>query len=178
MGNSPLGTQLEAKGAFGCRSLAAECALRGYLCPGDGQSTVPPSPALGWVGELRQWVPWGFHLLFQSKLVKYFSRQLSCKKKVALQERNAKLEGFPQLLHWFRIVDIRKEVMEVRAGHPPHREGLQTSPVLFFPGDWGILEQNEARGCFFSGMETDLKPVWPWSGLEWDGTKEACGGQS
>uniref|UniRef100_A0A8D0FJB7 Kinase suppressor of ras 2 n=1 Tax=Strix occidentalis caurina TaxID=311401 RepID=A0A8D0FJB7_STROC len=51
-----------------------------------------------------------------SKLVKYFSRQLSCKRKVALQERNAKLEGFPQLLHWFRIVDIRKEVMEVRAG--------------------------------------------------------------
>ncbi|NWR02511.1 KSR2 Kinase, partial [Paradoxornis webbianus] len=48
----------------------------------------------------------------QSKLVKYFSRQLSCKRKVALQERNAKLEGFPQLLHWFRIVDIRKEVME------------------------------------------------------------------
>uniref|UniRef100_A0A8C8ABD5 non-specific serine/threonine protein kinase n=1 Tax=Otus sunia TaxID=257818 RepID=A0A8C8ABD5_9STRI len=46
------------------------------------------------------------------KLVKYFSRQLSCKRKVALQERNAKLEGFPQLLHWFRIVDIRKEVME------------------------------------------------------------------
>ncbi|NXI46041.1 KSR2 Kinase, partial [Galbula dea] len=48
----------------------------------------------------------------QSKLVKYFSRQLSCKRKVALQERNAKLEGFPQLLHWFRIVNIRKEVME------------------------------------------------------------------
>ncbi|NXD68300.1 KSR2 Kinase, partial [Eolophus roseicapillus] len=48
----------------------------------------------------------------QSKLVKYFSRQLSCKRKVALQERNAKLEGFPQLLHWFRIVDMRKEVME------------------------------------------------------------------
>ncbi|NXA55205.1 KSR2 Kinase, partial [Nothocercus julius] len=51
-------------------------------------------------------------LALQSKLVKYFSRQLSCKRKVALQERNAKLEGFPQLLHWFRIVDIRKEVME------------------------------------------------------------------
>ncbi|NWH97249.1 KSR2 Kinase, partial [Tichodroma muraria] len=56
--------------------------------------------------------PRRFSLLFQSKLVKYFSRQLSCKRKVALQERNAKLEGFPQLLHWFRIVDIRKEVME------------------------------------------------------------------
>uniref|UniRef100_A0A670KBE3 non-specific serine/threonine protein kinase n=1 Tax=Podarcis muralis TaxID=64176 RepID=A0A670KBE3_PODMU len=48
----------------------------------------------------------------ESKLVKYFSRQLSCKRKVALQERNAKLEGFPQLLHWFRIVNVRKEVME------------------------------------------------------------------
>ncbi|XP_044845517.1 kinase suppressor of Ras 2 isoform X2 [Mauremys mutica] len=48
----------------------------------------------------------------ESKLVKYFSRQLSCKRKVARQERSAKLEGFPQLLHWFRIVDIRKEVME------------------------------------------------------------------
>ncbi|XP_010561671.1 PREDICTED: kinase suppressor of Ras 2 [Haliaeetus leucocephalus] len=51
-------------------------------------------------------------ILLGSKLVKYFSRQLSCKRKVALQERNAKLEGFPQLLHWFRIVNIRKEVME------------------------------------------------------------------
>uniref|UniRef100_A0A803VLG9 Kinase suppressor of ras 2 n=1 Tax=Ficedula albicollis TaxID=59894 RepID=A0A803VLG9_FICAL len=54
---------------------------------------------------------WGM-IRARSKLVKYFSRQLSCKRKVALQERNAKLEGFPQLLHWFRIVDIRKEVME------------------------------------------------------------------
>ncbi|XP_022453820.1 kinase suppressor of Ras 2 isoform X1 [Delphinapterus leucas] len=48
----------------------------------------------------------------ESKLVKYFSRQLSCKKKVALQERNAELDGFPQLRHWFRIVDVRKEVLE------------------------------------------------------------------
>lgn len=58
--------------------------------------------------------------------MKYFSRQLSCKRKVALQERNAKLEGFPQLLHWFRIVDIRKEVMEVRAERS-HRQGLRDS---------------------------------------------------
>uniref|UniRef100_A0A8C4JMB9 non-specific serine/threonine protein kinase n=1 Tax=Dromaius novaehollandiae TaxID=8790 RepID=A0A8C4JMB9_DRONO len=57
-------------------------------------------------------LPWASRPLLQSKLVKYFSRQLSCKRKVALQERNAKLEGFPQLLHWFRIVNIRKEVME------------------------------------------------------------------
>lgn len=54
----------------------------------------------------------------QSKLVKYFSRQLSCKKKVALQERNAELDGFPQLRHWFRIVDVRQEVLEVTKAAP------------------------------------------------------------
>ncbi|MBN3272356.1 KSR2 Kinase, partial [Polyodon spathula] len=50
--------------------------------------------------------------VFQGKLVKYFSRQLSCKRKVSLQERNAELEGFPHLTHWFRIVNMRKEVTE------------------------------------------------------------------
>ncbi|MEQ2191321.1 hypothetical protein XENOCAPTIV_026543 [Xenoophorus captivus] len=34
------------------------------------------------------------------KLVKYFSRQLSCKCKVALEERSAELEDFPRLDHW------------------------------------------------------------------------------
>ncbi|XP_032899002.1 kinase suppressor of Ras 2 [Amblyraja radiata] len=48
----------------------------------------------------------------EGKLVKYFSRQLSCKRNVSLQERSAELEGFPHLVHWFRIVNIRKEVIE------------------------------------------------------------------
>ncbi|KAL4636086.1 kinase suppressor of Ras 2 isoform X1 [Arapaima gigas] len=48
----------------------------------------------------------------EGKLVKYFSRQLSCKRKVATQERSAELDGFPRLAHWFRIVRVRKEVME------------------------------------------------------------------
>lgn len=50
----------------------------------------------------------------QGKLVKYFSRQLSCKCKVALEERSAELEDFPRLGHWFRIVNLRKEVTQVR----------------------------------------------------------------
>lgn len=50
----------------------------------------------------------------QGKLVKYFSRQLSCKCKVALEERSAELEDFPRLGHWFRIVNMRKEVTQVR----------------------------------------------------------------
>uniref|UniRef100_A0A3B4AQB5 Uncharacterized protein n=1 Tax=Periophthalmus magnuspinnatus TaxID=409849 RepID=A0A3B4AQB5_9GOBI len=48
----------------------------------------------------------------EGKLVKYFSRQLSCKCKVALEERSAELEDFPRLGHWFRIVNLRKEVIE------------------------------------------------------------------
>lgn len=72
--------------------------------------------------------------------MKYFSRQLSCKRKVALQERNAKLEGFPQLLHWFRIVDIRKEVMEVRAAHSlMEKEGA-------FPRDLWVLDLTPQPG--------------------------------
>ncbi|XP_061117791.1 kinase suppressor of Ras 2 isoform X2 [Conger conger] len=48
----------------------------------------------------------------EGKLVKYFSRQLSCKRKVSLPERNTELEEFPHLGHWFRIVNMRKEVTE------------------------------------------------------------------
>lgn len=51
----------------------------------------------------------------QGKLVKYFSRQLSCKCKVALEERSAELEDFPRLGHWFRIVNLRKEVTQVKS---------------------------------------------------------------
>lgn len=79
------------------------------------------------------------HLSPQSKLVKYFSRQLSCKKKVALQERNAELDGFPQLRHWFRIVDVRKEVLEVTGGAPCPLPltGQQTAPAAV--GFWLCL---------------------------------------
>ncbi|MFT7808429.1 kinase suppressor of Ras 2 isoform X1 [Arapaima gigas] len=60
------------------------------------------------------------------KLVKYFSRQLSCKRKVATQERSAELDGFPRLAHWFRIVRVRKEVMEVGPATPITPEPTRT----------------------------------------------------
>lgn len=75
----------------------------------------------------------------QSKLVKYFSRQLSCKKKVALQERNAELDGFPQLRHWFRIVDVRKEVLEVTGGGPCPLLPTGQQPVPWVTGFWLCL---------------------------------------
>ncbi|AWP07570.1 putative kinase suppressor of Ras 2-like [Scophthalmus maximus] len=67
------------------------------------------------------------------KLVKYFSRQLSCKCKVALEERSAELEDFPRLGHWFRIVNLRKEVTQEMS---PGEVTLE-----------GLLEMNEEQVC-------------------------------
>ncbi|XP_053180587.1 kinase suppressor of Ras 2 [Scomber japonicus] len=60
----------------------------------------------------------------EGKLVKYFSRQLSCKCKVALEERSAELEDFPRLGHWFRIVNLRKEVTQEMSPGEMTLEGL------------------------------------------------------
>ncbi|XP_034026768.1 kinase suppressor of Ras 2 isoform X2 [Thalassophryne amazonica] len=60
----------------------------------------------------------------EGKLVKYFSRQLSCKCKVALEERSAELEDFPRLGHWFRIVNMRKEVTQEMSPGEVTLEGL------------------------------------------------------
>ncbi|KAM6965673.1 kinase suppressor of Ras 2 isoform 2-T2 [Aplochiton taeniatus] len=60
----------------------------------------------------------------EGKLVKYFSRQLSCKCKVALEERSSELEDFPRLDHWFRIVNMRKEVTEELCPGEVTLEGL------------------------------------------------------
>ncbi|KAJ8415336.1 hypothetical protein AAFF_G00423160 [Aldrovandia affinis] len=69
----------------------------------------------------------------EGKLVKYFSRQLSCKRKVALPERSADLEEFPQLGHWFRIVNMRKVVTEEMS---PGQLTLE-----------GLLEMNDEQVC-------------------------------
>ncbi|KAM4576780.1 kinase suppressor of Ras 2 isoform 2-T2 [Odontesthes bonariensis] len=60
----------------------------------------------------------------EGKLVKYFSRQLSCKCKVALEERGTELEDFPRLGHWFRIVNLRKEVTQEMSPGEVTLEGL------------------------------------------------------
>uniref|UniRef100_A0A3P9JNF7 non-specific serine/threonine protein kinase n=1 Tax=Oryzias latipes TaxID=8090 RepID=A0A3P9JNF7_ORYLA len=60
----------------------------------------------------------------EGKLVKYFSRQLSCKCKVALEERSTELEDFPRLELWFRIVNLRKEVIEDMGPGEVTLEGL------------------------------------------------------
>ncbi|XDV21388.1 hypothetical protein PO909_026492 [Leuciscus waleckii] len=41
------------------------------------------------------------------------SNDLTQKEIRTLEERNVDLDGFPQLGHWFRIVNMRKEVIEV-----------------------------------------------------------------
>ncbi|XP_077417396.1 kinase suppressor of Ras 2 isoform X2 [Vanacampus margaritifer] len=60
----------------------------------------------------------------EGKLVKYFSRQLSCKRKVSLEERDAQLDRFPRLGHWFRIANLRKEVAQDMSPAGVTLEGL------------------------------------------------------
>ncbi|XP_064882152.1 kinase suppressor of Ras 2-like [Oncorhynchus nerka] len=67
---------------------------------------------------------WGCFAGDTGKLVKYFSRQLSCKVRVALQEDTTELQDFPRLGHWFRIVNLRKEVTEEMGPGEVTLEGL------------------------------------------------------
>lgn len=112
---------------------------------GDSEEILASPPSGGHGSEMRPL----FSVSPQSKLVKYFSRQLSCKKKVALQERNAELDGFPQLRHWFRIVDVRKEVLEVTRGDPcslpPAPSWPEASPLAV--GFWLCLAQRWTLKC-------------------------------
>uniref|UniRef100_W5K0U9 non-specific serine/threonine protein kinase n=1 Tax=Astyanax mexicanus TaxID=7994 RepID=W5K0U9_ASTMX len=77
----------------------------------------------------------------EGKLVKYFSRQLSYKNKVPLQERNVELDGFPRLTHWFRIVNMRKEVTEEIS------PGELTLEALLEMGDEGVSETLQKFGA-------------------------------
>jgi hypothetical protein len=101
----------------------------------------------------------------QSKLVSYFSRQLSYKKKVSLQERNAELDGFPQLRHWFRIVDVRKEVLEVTRGCPvPFTLSFHTHLFVaaWVTGFWPCTAQSLAQS------EPEVKIYWKKTGRIFD----------
>lgn len=95
--------------------------------------------------------------------MKYFSRQLSCKKKVALQERNAELDGFPQLRHWFRIVDVRKEVLEVTeaALNPLTLTGHLLSPLP----RWQGLGYTQHRPWHTVGLQCMLGEGYKISGV-------------
>ena len=96
----------------------------------------------------------------QSKLVKYFSRQLSCKKKVALQERNAELDGFPQLRHWFRIVDVRKEVLEVTTGSPCPLPLTGQQPVSRAVGYWLCLAHSRPSLNMYWIKPLEIPSAW------------------
>ncbi|XP_032802970.2 kinase suppressor of Ras 2 isoform X3 [Petromyzon marinus] len=48
----------------------------------------------------------------EGKLVKYFSRQLCCKQSISSAERDPRLEEFPSLHHWLRIVGLHGHVMQ------------------------------------------------------------------
>ncbi|TNN45387.1 Kinase suppressor of Ras 2 [Liparis tanakae] len=84
----------------------------------------------------------------RGKLVKYFSRQLSCKCKVALEERSEELQDFPRLGHWFRIVNLRKEVTQEMSPGQLTLEGLleqSEEQVRELLHKFGANEEESAR---------------------------------
>uniref|UniRef100_A0A3B3BZ65 non-specific serine/threonine protein kinase n=1 Tax=Oryzias melastigma TaxID=30732 RepID=A0A3B3BZ65_ORYME len=105
----------------------------------------------------------------EGKLVKYFSRQLSCKCKVALEERSAELEDFPRLELWFRIVNLRKEVIEDMGPGEVTLEGLldmSEEQVCQLLQKFGASEEECARlnaSLSWSQAKQDWSIQWPTS---------------
>uniref|UniRef100_A0A3Q2NX54 non-specific serine/threonine protein kinase n=1 Tax=Fundulus heteroclitus TaxID=8078 RepID=A0A3Q2NX54_FUNHE len=110
----------------------------------------------------------------EGKLVKYFSRQLSCKCKVALEERSAELEDFPRLDHWFRIVNLRKEVAEEMNAGEVTLEGLlemseeQVSELLqkFGANEEECARLNASLSCLRKAHQLGSQAKQDWS-IQW-----------
>ena len=47
--------------------------------------------------------------------MKYICKQLQCKRKVPEQERPVGLDSFPRLGDWLRTINLRTELIQVRA---------------------------------------------------------------
>lgn len=64
-----------------------------------------------WQGssEFALWIP-------QVKLIDYIHRQRQCKLSVPLSDRTAELNSYPRFNDWLDIVNVRKEVVQVRRG--------------------------------------------------------------
>uniref|UniRef100_A0A3Q3KZP8 non-specific serine/threonine protein kinase n=1 Tax=Mastacembelus armatus TaxID=205130 RepID=A0A3Q3KZP8_9TELE len=110
----------------------------------------------------------------EGKLVKYFSRQLSCKCKVALEERSAELEDFPRLGHWFRIVNLRKEVTQEMNPAEVTLEGLlemSEEQVCELLQKFGANEEECARlnaslSCLRKAHQLGMDAKQDWS-IQW-----------
>lgn len=62
----------------------------------------------------------------QVKLIDYIHRQRQCKLSVPLNDRTAELNSYPRFNDWLDIVNVRKEVVQVRGRQP----SAQNLPVL------------------------------------------------
>lgn len=54
----------------------------------------------------------------QVKLIDYIHRQRQCKLSVPLNDRTAELNSYPRFNDWLDIVNVRKEVVQVRRRQP------------------------------------------------------------
>lgn len=58
------------------------------------------------------------------KLIDYIHRQRQCKLSVPLTDRTAELNSYPRFHDWLDIVNVRKEVVQVRG----RQHSTQTRP--------------------------------------------------
>lgn len=88
------------------RALLTGSIPRAQTQPGKGQPCQGSS-------EFALWLP-------QVKLIDYIHRQRQCKLSVPLSDRTAELNSYPRFNDWLDIVNVRKEVVQVRGAQPSH----------------------------------------------------------
>ena len=66
------------------------------------------------------------------KLIDYIHRQRQCKLSVPLNDRTAELNSYPRFNEWLDIVNVRKEVVQVRR-RQPSAENLPAFSHVTFP---------------------------------------------
>ena len=66
------------------------------------------------------------------KLIDYIHRQRQCKLSVPLNDRTAELNSYPRFNDWLDIVNVRKEVVQVRR-RQPSAENLPAFSHVTFP---------------------------------------------
>lgn len=92
-----------------------------------------PCTDTAWEGSGRARGAQSFALwLPQVKLIDYIHRQRQCKLSVPLSDRTAELNSYPRFNDWLDIVNVRKEVVQVRMGpslSPPVPSGHSQLPA-------------------------------------------------
>lgn len=106
----------------------------------------------------------------QVKLIDYIHRQRQCKLSVPLNDRTAELNSYPRFNDWLDIVNVRKEVVQVRGRQPSEQNipafsrpsqlpaGFKVVSWTYFLARWecvGTQRDLWWKACFVSPRSSD-----------------------